>query len=99
MTQIGQAPDATSFLSTSAVLVGAFVTVVGTALTQLLSLVMITHEPTGGIVRNSLSWRLPCSTTAASPASFSSALVNYCGRPQRSVGDGGAVVLWRRAAC
>lgn len=36
VTQIGQAPDATSFLSTSAVLVGVFVTVVGTALAQLL---------------------------------------------------------------
>ena len=36
VTQIGQAPDATSFLSTSAVLVGVFVTVIGTALVQLL---------------------------------------------------------------
>jgi hypothetical protein len=36
VTQIGQAPDATSFLSTSAVLVGVFVTVIGTALAQLL---------------------------------------------------------------
>jgi hypothetical protein len=36
VTQIGQAPDATSFLSTSAVLVGVFVTVVGTALAQLM---------------------------------------------------------------
>jgi hypothetical protein len=34
--QIGQAPDATSFLSTSAILVGVFVTIVGTALAQLL---------------------------------------------------------------